>query len=428
MRDILVFVLVFGSIPAILKHPYIGVIVWSWLGYMNPHRLTWGPAYDFPFAQVVAIALIISIALSKEEKKLPVDGITITWLFFLAWMTVTTFFAYYPDAAQYQLIKVLKIQLIVFLTMMIMRSRERIDLMIWTIYLSVGFFGIKGGVFTIVNAGSYRVLGPAGSFIADNNHLAVALLMIMPLGLYLYQSHSDRKIRIGLVLSEILIFFSIVASYSRGAFLAVFCVVAFLWIKSKQKLLISLIIIPLIPVAFLFMPEGWHERMSSIAEYEQDASAMGRLNAWQYAVNVANSNLTGVGFESWSLETFAKWAPDPTAVHAAHSIYFAMLADHGWIGLLFFLGLFVAGWRTSGRLIKLVEYNGDQQHLWMANLSRMIQVSLIAYASGGAFLSLAYFDLPWHLLAIIVLMKHVAIDRNILHSEAPRTNRPVFRT
>jgi probable O-glycosylation ligase (exosortase A-associated) len=289
--------------------------------------------------------------------------------------------------------------------------------------LSIGFFGVKGGIFTISTLGGYRVLGPEGSFIADNNSLAIALLMVMPLGFYLYQLVSDRRIKLGLLISLVLMIFAIVASYSRGAFLAVLCVAIYFWLKSRQKLLVGLLIIPLIPLVFLFMPEGWHERMSTITEYEADQSAMGRLNAWEYSYNVANSRVTGAGFESWSLETFSKWAPDPYSVHAAHSIYFAVLADHGWIGLLLFLTLFVAGWRTASKLIKAIESRDDSdEHRWISDLLRMIQVSLIAYASGGAFLSLAYFDLPWHLLAIIVIVRHLPQMSLILESAAQRSS------
>jgi probable O-glycosylation ligase (exosortase A-associated) len=182
----------------------------------------------------------------------------------------------------------------------------------------------------------------------------------------------------------------------------------FLWLKSNKKLFISLVVIPLIPLIFLFMPEAWYERMSTIQTYEQDASAMSRLHVWEYAVNLANSRFTGGGFESYSLETFARYAPeDYYRVASAHSIYFGVLAGHGWVGLLMFVGLFYAGWRICGRLIKDVERRGWEEQRWAADLSRMIQVSLVAYASGGAFLSLAYFDLPWHLLAIIVLLRYV---------------------
>ena len=46
MRDIALVIIVFGSLPFILARPYIGILMWSWLGYMSPHRLAYGFAYD----------------------------------------------------------------------------------------------------------------------------------------------------------------------------------------------------------------------------------------------------------------------------------------------------------------------------------------------------------------------------------------------
>jgi probable O-glycosylation ligase (exosortase A-associated) len=206
-----------------------------------------------------------------------------------------------------------------------------------------------------------------------------------------------------LLASMALITVAVIGSYSRGAFLAVIAVALFLWWKSKNRLVIGLGVLPMLPLLFLAMPSDWHERMGTITEYQQDASAMGRINAWTYSFNVANARLTGGGLDSWSAETFALWAPDPDAVHAAHSIYFSVLADHGWIGLLFFVGIYLAAWRQASLLIKACSEQPEWR--WMADLSRMFQVSLVAYAVGGAFLSLSYYDLPWHIVCILVLMR-----------------------
>ncbi len=403
MRDYLVTLLIFGSLPFILARPYIGVLVWSWISYMNPHRLTWSFAYDMPFAKVVAITLFISLLFSRDVRKPPMYPLVWVWLLFVGWMCVTTFTAIYPDFAMAYLSRVLKIQIIIFLTMMIMRTPERIHMMLWVIYLSVGFFGIKGGIFTIAHGGSFRVWGPEQSFIEDNNHLAIALLMVLPLGFYLLQREPRRWVKWLLGISMGLIAVSVVGSYSRGAFLAIIAVSLFLWWKSRNRLMIGLAFLPLLPVLFLAMPQSWHDRMMTIGEYEEDSSATGRLNAWQYAINVANDRIFGAGFDSWSAETFARWAPDPSAVHAAHSIYFSVLADHGWIGLLLFVGIFYAGWRLAAQVARVAD--PLPEHRWMADLARMLQVSLVAYAVGGAFLSMSYFDLPWHLISFLVLMR-----------------------
>lgn len=419
LRDIVITLIVFGSLPFILSRPYIGVLVWSWLGYMNPHRQSWGFAMDFPFAQIVAITLLVAVLLKKEDKKPPIDTFFYLWLTFIGWMVITSFFAYFPEDALIYLVRVLKIQLIIFVTLMIMKNKERINMMIWVIYLSIGFFGIKGGIFTIATAGSHRVWGPVGTFIADNNHLATALLMVLPLGYYLYRQTADKRIRYALLASMFLIAVSVVGSQSRGAFLAILAVGAMFWWKSKQKFTIGTVVLLLLPVMFMSMPQSWHDRMATIQNYEEDASAMGRINAWTYAVNAASDRITGVGFESWMPETFAIWAPDPNAVHAAHSIYFGVLADHGWPGLAIFLAILWVCWRMNTRIIKVTQ--GVPAYEWMNDLSKMLQISIVAYMTGGAFLSMAYFDLPWHLFAIVSIMNHIAREQGLLASKRSRS-------
>ena len=120
MRDLLILVIVFGSLPFILRQPYIGVLMWSWLGYMSPHRLTWGFAYDFPFAQLVAIATLAGLFLTKEKKHFPVTGLTVTWLLFIFWMNVTTITSLYPDLAWKEWDRTMKIQLFAIITLLLM--------------------------------------------------------------------------------------------------------------------------------------------------------------------------------------------------------------------------------------------------------------------------------------------------------------------
>ena len=116
MRDILVTVIVFGLIPYILARPQVGIYTWSWLSYMNPHRLAYGFAYTMPFAQIVAIASLLSILIWKEPKRVPVTGLTVLWVVFLIWMLLTTAFAMFPELAWPQYERIIKIQLVCVLT------------------------------------------------------------------------------------------------------------------------------------------------------------------------------------------------------------------------------------------------------------------------------------------------------------------------
>ena len=175
----------FGMLPYVFARPYVGIYIWSWLGFMNPHRLTWGFAYEFPFAQIVAIVILVSMLRLKVPVRVPWTRETVLLLVLIAWMLFTTFFAFNTDGAWDQWDKVWKIQLMLYVTLMLIRSKTKLDWLIWVIVLSLGFYGVKGGIFTIAHGGAHRVQGPEGSFIGGNNEIALALIMTIPLMRYL---------------------------------------------------------------------------------------------------------------------------------------------------------------------------------------------------------------------------------------------------
>lgn len=402
MRDILLTIVVFGTIPYILKKPYIGILVWSWLGYMNPHRLTYGFARSMPYAQIIAIVLFVSFLFYKDKKMFPVNTITVIWMIFIIWMGITTFFAYYPGLAWIEYLKILKIQVVIFFTMALITDLQKLRLLIWVIVLSIGFFTVKGGVFTLLSGGGHRVWGPDNSFWGDNNAVALAGLMVFPLMFYLYKVHEEKWIKYGLFITMIFTLFTVVGTQSRGALVAIAAVAVFFWFKSNSKFISGIVIMLMGLVLLSFLPDSWFKRMDTIATYDQDASAMGRINAWQYSINAANDNFTGVGLNSWSLETFMLYAPNPTNVLAAHSIFFSVVADHGWPGAFMFVLIFYLLWRKLTKAISRT--NGLEYFKEINLLARMLQVSFIAYFAGGAFLSLSYFDLPWHLVSFVILL------------------------
>ena len=148
---------------------------------MNPHRLVYGFAYDFPWAMIVGAATLIGLVTTKDRQAIPWCRETIILAMFVLWMIVTTLFSLEPELAWLQLEKVLKIQLMVFVTLMLLNTRFKLEIYIWIIVLSFGFYGVKGGIFTLLTGGAYHVMGPTGSFIGGNNEMGLALIMVFPL-------------------------------------------------------------------------------------------------------------------------------------------------------------------------------------------------------------------------------------------------------
>jgi len=401
MRDLLVTGIIFGLLPFVFKRPWVGILLWSWLAYMNPHRQTWGFAYDFPFSMVVAVVTITAFLFSRDKKEMIWTRETVVLLLFVSWMFITNFFAFYPDFAWAEWNKVWKIQLMIFLVAMMIKDRQQIHWMIWVIALSLGYYGVKGGIFTIIHGGQFRVQGPAGTFIGGNNEMALALIMTIPLIRYLQLQETRQWVKFGLVSAMILCGVAAIGSQSRGGLVAIVAMGLFLWFKSRKKIMTGLYMLTAVGIMAAVMPQAWYNRMGTIETYQQDQSAQGRINAWHTAFNVAKANVMGGGFETFKAPTFRQYAPDPWNVHDVHSIYFEVMGEHGFIGFALYILLELLAWLRAKQIIRRCK--DDPEKKWASDLAAMIQVSLIGYWAGGAFLGLAYFDLPYHLIITLVL-------------------------
>ncbi len=412
MRDFIVTAMVFGLLPFILRNPVMGIYAWVWLSMMNPHRATFGFARSMPFAYIVAIATVIGVlAHNRDRRPVPMTAPTIALLFLLFWMTFTSFFSIADSSLVLERwIFVFKSQVMIFLTLILIRGRQQVDRLIWVIVVSIGFYGVKGGIYTVATGGSGRVWGPPG-LLEGNNELAVALVMMVPLMVYLLQVSTHKLIRIGLMVSIATTALAILGSQSRGALLAIVVMGFFLALKGKRPVLMSLVISTLLVAVIAFMPDAWTQRMDTIQSYEGDGSAMSRIYTWRTLFNCAlDRPFVGAGFVSDNIEVFRRYAPrDAQFAHfdglvlVAHSIYFQMIGEHGFVGLMLFLTVGVITWVKASQLSKATRDCPDFG-AWVPLLMPMLQVGIIGYAVGGAFLSLAYLDLVYYLPAIVILV------------------------
>lgn len=413
MRDLIVTLIVVGSLPFILRWPFAGVVMWTWLGLMNPHRLAWGFATHLPFAFIVLLTTVLGVVMTGTRLRLPLRAEVLVLALFLWWIWVSTTQALFPEPAWLQWSKVWRIQVGVLLTLLLTRNRGQIEWLVWTAAFSLGFYGVKGGFWTLLHGGVNRVYGPPGGFIGGNNEIGLALLMTAPLIRYLAQQATRPALRRALYGAVVLTLVAVVGTHSRGAFLGLLVMGSMMFLKARRRLLPAIIAMLFICALPLFAPQSWFDRMHTIGHYEGDRSAMGRIDSWHKAVVIAGERLTGGGFEVlvWS------------AAHDAHSIFFEVLAEQGYPGLLLFLTLIVLAWRRAGRIRRRCA--GDPSRARDAELAAMLQVSLAGYLSAGAFLGLAYFDFLYLLVALILCLdtQVPALARPGL-AVAPRAPRP----
>lgn len=450
MRDIVFFILIFGLIPFILWRPWIGIPAWYWVGLMNPHRLAWGFLPGMPVAMAVGLTTLVALLFARERRPPPLTRETVVLIALFAHITVISlFFAWQPEVAFERWDTVMKIMLMTVVATMLVSGQARVMVLLAVITLSVAFFGFKGGPYTLATGFGGMVLGPPGTFIGGNTDIGLALVMTLPLVLVLarqvHQGHFrlpfhspfferwHRSIGLALYAGFWLHLISIVGTHSRGAWVATAVIFPLIFLSMRHKAAMVGAGLLVVAVVGFTVPEKIEHQIDSLIHYQEDASAGGRLDAWNVSWNLALDHpFTGSGMSIQRLPApiWLSYLDRDDAVVtgpiAAHSIYFQMLGEHGFLGLGLFLVLLGFSLLTLLRL-----YRQGRQHaetVWISQWAWALALGLVGYMVGGAFLSLAYFDLYLAFVALAIILRRelketvVAAAPAVASTAQPRTS------
>ena len=394
MRDLILLAALAGVVPLILRAPQVGILTWIWVTLLNPQREVYGFLSDFQLNLYIALITAVAWAISRERKTVPLNSVTGLMILFGVWTCITTYFAL--DVKYSMLIweRVIKTLILGLAVLAIANSKVRIQSIVWVLCLSLGYYSVKGGAFVLGTGGSYRVLGPENSMIEDNNSIALAMVMLLPLLNYLRITTKDIRANYILLMSMGLTLIAIIGTYSRGALVAL-AASGVAYVAKSRSSFIPLVMAGCVLVALpSFMPADWFQRMTTIQSYNEDDSFAGRVAAWKTSVAIATQRpVTGGGFFAVDLTWVAQAYRIPGSQErgrAAHSIYFEVLGDHGFIGLALFLMLFAAAWLNASAVLRATR--DDPGLDWANKLARAMQVSMVGFAVGGALLSMAYYD------------------------------------
>jgi probable O-glycosylation ligase (exosortase A-associated) len=321
-------------------------------------------------------------------------------------MSISYYVALDPVVASEPWSRNMKTLLLALAVMGLISNRVRVHGLIWVIVVSLGYFGLKGGAYVIIHGGSGHVQGPAGTILADNNQLGLALVMVLPLINYLFRYSAVKVVRLSLVGMAVLVGLAILGTYSRGALIALVMVGSYFWWQSKRKFTYMVIGAALMIPAIAFMPDQWVKRMHSIETYEEDSSSMGRIVAWQFALRVAKDRpFVGGGFDATKVRSINdRYYPGRIPL-AAHSNWFQVIGDLGFVGFLIYVAIGGFTWLTASRVRRTASALPD--YAWAADLATMLQLSLVGYFAGGSFLSMAYYDVFYALVAIVAALRQM---------------------
>lgn len=402
MRDLAFIATLLALLPLAVARPFAGVLLWCWISFMNPHRLVWGSASEMPWAVAVFGATLLGCLLAREPRRFQPNALMALFAMLAIAVTLTSLAALAPPEAVWaKWERTVKVIAGLLLTAALLNDRWRVHALVWVVVVSLGYFGVRGGLFTVLTGGAHKVLGPPDTMITDRNHLAAALLIGLPMMNYLRLHSAHRVVRVGLAVAMALTLMAVLGSHSRGGLLGLVAVAGVFWLRSRRKLAGAAVLAVALSAGVAFMPAHWVERMNGIATAaEEDASASTRLVLWGVSWKLAlDRPLTGSGFAGpYTREVVDRVAPGGPA-RAVHSIWFEFLGEHGFPAFAVWLSVSGVALLYARRLARLPADRPDLA--WARDLGRMAQVSVVAYAVSGTFLSLSYWDLYWTLLVAV---------------------------
>jgi putative inorganic carbon (HCO3(-)) transporter len=418
MRDLLLVIIILGSVPFCFRNPCFGVMMWYWVSYFNPHRFTWSFAYNFPVALLVAVPTLAGTIFARKSLRALLVWESVCLAAVWLWFSFTyvnakgiPLFAEHMENASYEMSHISKILLMTFVMILVVNSRDKLRGVMIVSAVSLGLLAVKGMLFGIRTGGEDRVWGPPDSFLADNNALALALNMAIPILFFLAREEKNRYVRWGLRVCFFCSIASVLLTYSRGGLLGLAVVLTAITFKSHQKALGAFLLAVAAVLTLSFAPETWMDRMAHFTHGELDSSAKQRLVAWETAWNFSHDYpIAGGSFDTLpDVNVFRLYQlselpeRDYRPATAAHSIYFQLLSDQGFVGLGLFLAMIASClwslWRIKRAVRKITSAR------WLMSYADMIQIAILGFMISGAFLGFVYLDVIYQMVATVVVLK-----------------------
>jgi len=412
VRDLAFAFVWIALLPLLLISAHAGTLVWVWTALLSPNELLYGFMANVPLNKIVAVLTIFLVFFGREKKD-PYFDVTLFLLILLGVVSTVSWFdgiVSNPTATDlYE--KLLKEIVLVFVIAAVTPQRPRIDRLVLVVVLAIGFLAVKEGTIYLLTAGGHHITGTYA--LGDNNGLAMALLMIIPLISYLARHSVARIVKIGMWSVMGLSLVTVIATFSRGGFIGMIVLAAFTLKNSRRRFRALLLVLLAGLFLYVLAPNSWFSRMDTIQSANNDNSFMGRVIAWKMSLLIAMDNpLFGGGMHAvqnqlvWDMYKkdlyrvdFVNTPPPDESTHAAHSIYFEVLGDLGFVGLTLFLAILgVALWNCQ-QLYRVSR--GHPSLAWVGQLARMLQISLVVYLTTGAALSAAYLELLYVLIALL---------------------------
>lgn len=418
MRDLVFLAIFIIAIPIAFSYAEFAVAYWYWVSLYQPQTQSWGFAGSLPFGLTAGVISLLSWATTGGRKIPPFTPMVVTIILMGIWTTLTTINAVFPKVAYTNWNIFVSIIVMVLVGIALLQTRAKVEILVWTICISIGYYGFKTGLFGLKGGLGESFHGP--SYMNANNELARGMMFVIPLLYYLFATRKELWLKIGLAAVAAGSALTILLSGSRGAWLGTIAMVGFVAVRTKKGLLWVCLALAVGAAALPLLPDRIVDRFMTINDYKTDGSVQGRFGSWEYALEkFPERPLMGGGFNIFEAEHNK----------ASHNSFFEVLGEHGAVGELLFLFLLFAAARATIEIKRVAKRNPDLE--WAGLLAYMIQIILVGYVVGSISINQAFFPIFYAVLGTLASLQ-IVVRNTVTETKAPevksrRRKREPFR-
>ncbi|MGZ9158729.1 MAG: O-antigen ligase family protein, partial [Nitrospira sp.] len=243
-----------------------------------------------------------------------------------------------------------------------------------------------------------------------NNEIARALIMTLPLMIFLALHSAKRLTRLALWAGSGLTVLALVGTNSRGGFIAFLAMIVVAWLRSQYKLQALVVTAVVIAAGYFLLPEeriaGTRDRYATIEDYSEDTSFQGRVAVWMEALSIVKDNpVTGGGFDVFEI----------SVGRASHNSYIEAAGEHGLIGLMLYILVIVTAIKHLSSVVKVCR--DDPELFWARDLARLMQLSFVGYLVGSLVINHAFFEYFYVQVGIVAALYILVVKRMTVASE-----------
>lgn len=400
--------------------------------YLRPHEI-WPilGTMKLQTATTTALTVLVIILAAKGEVRWALQGWLLLSFLGLAVLTfplATNWFFAYTFA--YDLTLILVGYFAITRILCDERNLRRFLVLLVGIHIYLAITGIRGYAERDFTDSGYRSTGVVGgSFLGDENDVALALNIALPLALYLFRQAHTLPRRLLWGLGAVVILVTIVFTFSRGGFIGLAAMAVFGIVTSSKRGktfgVLALATMLVIAVA----PDQYWERMKTI-ENTDEGTAEIRRYYWAAArrMFLDSPMIWGVGggnfgvlLPEYIIDLPADRRPNQWG-RVAHSLYFELLAEFGLLGVFLIGTILILNVRDLNRVIARSRHGSCS--VSVQQLARCVRLSWVGFLLSATFLSVLSYPHLYYLTALTVVVRTLAQEEMTMSERRKRPEKP----